>query len=865
MKARFIRVFLLTFLSLFSVTAFGQGTVTGVLVDSATGENLVGAAAVVKGTSTGTASLFDGTFSLKVPAGKQTLLFSYIGYIPSEKVITVKDGQTLDLGNVKLKSNTVGIDEVKVVSSFARDRQTPVALSTIQPQIIQEKLGTQEFPEILKSTPSVYATKQGGGFGDSRINLRGFDSNNIGVLINGVPVNDMENGHVYWSDWAGLSDVTQTMQVQRGLGASKLAISSVGGTINIITQSTDAEKSGSAYAGIGNDGMRKYKFTVSTGLMDNGWAVTLSGAHTYGDGYIRGTNFDGYSYFLNIAKQINDANRLSFTLFGAPQWHNQRGNKHFISTYRGENPNIPYPVQDGYKYNSDFGYRDGKVYGGAYGYNEYNKPQASLNWYWKINDKTFLSTAAYASVAKGGGRRVDGLGSQMLGWDYKKDEPYASAKLTPEGYYDYDAVMKINQASHNGSQAIVGLSVNSHQWYGILSTLNTKINKINLTAGIDGRYYIGKHAKQVTDLLGGDYFLDKYGATAGDINRPESTPLKTGDYYAYYDDGIVRWLGLYGQGEYVTDNFSAFLSASVSSQGYNRRDYFLYTPGNQMAGWINFLPYSVKGGANYNINKHHNVYVNGGYFTRAPYFNIVFPNYTNEKNKDAKYERVLSYEVGYGYTSSKFDLKLGAYRTKWMDKGLSRTIGNQRANISGLNALHQGIELTTHYRPVPKVALKGMVSVGDWKWLNNVSFKQFDDNNNLLGTYHAYIKDVHVGNSAQTTAAISAEMEVLPKLKLGIDGNYYGRNYADFDPSNRVDSTFTGDAWKMPNSVTFDLYTNYKFKMGPFDATIYGNVNNLFDNVYITDATDGTEHNAATALVWYGFGRTWSCGLKVRF
>lgn len=362
------------------------------------------------------------------------------------------------------------------------------------------------------------------------------------------------------------------------------------------------------------------------------------------------------------------------------------------------------------------------------------------------------------------------------------------------------------------------------------------------------------------DLLGGAFFIDNV-----NINRPANTPLKKGDYYSYHNDGIVRWIGVFSQAEYVVDNFSAFLSASISSQSYNRKDYFQYVPGDQMSGWVNFMPWSVKGGANYNINKHHNVYVNGGYFTRTPYYNVVFPNYTNEVNKGAKYERVLSTEVGYGYTSSKLNVKLGIYRTNWMDKGLTRQIGNQRANISGLNALHQGIELEGNYKPIPKLSLRGMVSVGDWKWENDVSFDVFDDNNNYVDTYHAYLSGIHVGNSAQTTAAFGAEMEVLPDLKIGLDWNYYGRNYAEFDPSNRTTATDRSDAWKMPDAALFDLNINYGFKIGPFDASLYGNVNNLFDNVYITDATDGTYHDTASALVWYGFGRTWSTGLKVRF
>ena len=113
-------------------------------------------------------------------------------------------------------------------------------------------MGTQEFPEILANTPSVYATKAGGGFGDSRINIRGFDQRNIAIMVNGMPVNDMENGAVYWSNWAGLSDVTSAMQVQRGLGSSKLAISSVGGTINVLTRTADMKEGGTILTGFGN-------------------------------------------------------------------------------------------------------------------------------------------------------------------------------------------------------------------------------------------------------------------------------------------------------------------------------------------------------------------------------------------------------------------------------------------------------------------------------------------------------------------------------------------------------------------------------------------------------------------------------------
>lgn len=843
---------LMSFLFLFTAGIKSQVSVTGKVVDQETQDPLVGAAIVIEGTTQGTITSLDGTFELNVSEGPINLLFKYLGYKDLRKTINAEGESAIDLGVLEMASNVVGLNEVLILTSFARDKQTPVALSTIQPTTIDEKLGSLEFPQILKSTPSVYATRGSGGFGDSRIYLRGFDTNNIGVLINGVPVNDMENGKVYWSNWAGLSDVTQTMQVQRGLGASKLALSSVGGTINILTNSTEVEKGGTFYSGVGNDGYRKQSFSVSTGLMENNWAVSLSGTHTYGDGYVKGTDFDAWTYFLNISKIINDRHRISLTAFGAPQWHNQRSTAYKIEDYRND--------PDGARRNISYGIRDGKIYGGGYAYNEYHKPQISLNHFWNINSSTILSTAVYASISQGGGRRVDGENSQWLNINYDTGEPYANTLLTPDGLLDFDEAAARNAESLTGSQAIVGMSVNQHQWYGILSTLNKEFGNINFTGGFDGRYYIGEHYKEIVDLLGGEYYLDSY-----NINRPASTPLKEGDKYSYHNDGVVGWAGLFAQAEYVGDNYSAFLTSSVSRKSYRRIDYFQYEPGNQKSDWVNFTPWSVKVGANYNLTEQHNFFVNGGYFTRAPYFSSIFLNYTNEINDGAKYEKVLSFDLGYGFSLPNLEARINGYWTNWKDKGLVRSFSGETANIPGINALHTGIESEIFWKPTPELFVKGMFSWGDWIWQDDVNFSLFDDDNNLIGEYSAYIGDVHVGNSAQITSSLRVDYELVPGLKVGADFNYYGKNFAEFDPTNRTIEGEKVDSWQLPDYTTFDMNLKYDFNIGSLKASVYGNVYNLFNTEYIADATDGDNHDAESALVYYGFGTTWSTGIKIKF
>ncbi len=828
-----------------SYISFAQRTVTGTISsDSETG--IPGVTVLVKGTNIGTISDINGKYNISVPAGREFLTFSYIGMKTQEVKI---NGSQMD---VKMVSEESDIAEVLIVAQFAKDRSTPVAFTTIKPEIIEEKLGTQEFPEILKSSPSVYATKTGGGRGDGRINMRGFDGNNIGVLINGIPVNDMEWGKVYWSNWAGLSDVTKTMQVQRGLGYSKLALSSVGGTINIITKTTDAEKGGSVFYGIGNDNHVKKSFTISTGLTEKGWAITASGSMTTGDGYAVGTNYKGYSYFLNISKRLSNTQTLSLTGFGAPQWHNQRG-MHNIEEYR----NSP----DGRKHNANTGFRNGKVYNGAYAFNKYHKPQISLNHSWDISDITHLSTAIYTSIGRGYGRRMAGSNTQALSIGYPTGIVGENVYVTGDNYLDFDRVIAENDTAVNGSNLIMSLGYNSHDWYGAVSSLNTKIGDISVTGGIDGRYYKGYHYYEIEDLMGGDYFI----INDGNPNRDVTTPLYKGDRYNKNYFGEVIWAGLFLQGEYVSESYSGFLSASVSESSYRRTDVMNYLVSESQTDWQNFTGYSVKGGLNYNINKNHNIFINSGYFSKAPFFSYVFIS-NNELNPNPNHEKVFSAELGYGLNTSKFNADLTFYRTMWMNKSYSERIrGTENTmNLIGLNALHQGIELEMNYSPIKKVEIRGMVSFGDWRWNNDAVMNEIDPTGELVNTRKLYSAGIHVGDAAQTTAALGFDAEVLPKFKIGMDYNYYDRLFGKFGIEGRVKEEDAGkDSWLMPDYHLVDFNAKYRFKMGKLKTTLYAKVNNILDTEYFSESKPGD--GLGKTPVYYGYGRTWSLGLKIKF
>lgn len=791
---------------LFSTVLMAQSTVSGTILEKGSNIPLPGANVIEKGTSNGVTTDFDGNFSLKTLSSSGEIVISYIGYNSA----TISFSGDSALGNVGLESSQVGLEEIQIIASVAVDRKTPVAVSTIKAADISLKLSTQEFPEILKSTPGVYATRAGGGYGDGRINLRGFSSENVAVMINGVPVNDMENGRVYWSNWAGLGDVTSSMQVQRGLGASKVAVPSIGGTINILTKSTDVEEGGNIFTGIANDGYLKYGMTYSTGLSDKGFAATVSASKISGDGYIDGGEFSGYNYFLSLSQQLNENNRLTFSAFGAQQTHGQRFNRSTISELLDTDSGPQ-------KANKDWGYKNGEVYHQSY--NFYHKPQISLNHLWNINDKSALSTALYASFGSGGGRRDEG--SKIGSSDYR----IGGAGLQP---IDFDKVVEENIANGAaGSSDIISSSRNSHEWYGLLSTYKNRINdKLTVSGGLDARYYVGSHWYEVDDLLGGQFFLDNESDTFA-----FGKPLRVGDKYNKDYDGIVVRSGLFGQAEYqVNESLNLFMAADVSNTNYQQKEYMnSEIIGTRNSEKVNFVGYGIKGGGNYNLDINNNVFVNVGYFSKAPFLDTVFQDEDGiDANQDAENEKVFSLELGYGYRSDKLSANVNLYMTSWLDKAINGSLPGPSSsdelvfyNLLGMDALHQGIEVDFRYKLSDEFTVTGMASIGDWQWKSDVSAIIRSQDGTPVGEVDVFAKDLKVGDAAQTTFALGASYKFATKSNLYVDYNYAGDMFASYQVTSRGEAGLP-DTWEVPEYGLFDVGVSHVFNMGSFEAVLNG-------------------------------------------
>jgi outer membrane cobalamin receptor len=905
----------------FSAATFAQSTVTGTVIDADLNAPLPGANVIEEGTNNGTTTDFDGEFSLRTQSSSGEVTISFVGYAS----ITVAFNGDTDLGDITLTPDNT-LEEIIVTSivDFARDRETPVAVSTVRASEIEARIGNQELPEILNYTPSVYATKSGGGFGDSRINIRGFDQRNTAVLINGVPVNDMENGWVYWSNWAGLSDVTTGMQVQRGLGSSKLAISSVGGTINVLTKTTDRKEGGKLSFTVGNDDYHKMTASYSTGKMDSGFATSILLSRTAGSGYVDGTAFEGYSYFLGFGYDKGDHN-LQFTFTGAPQVHNQRTTSFFnmatISDY----------LKYGRKYNYNHGimtntnYRDALGRNGEFNWrkNFYHKPIASINWDWQISDNSSLASVFYASFGRGGGTgdigRFRNYGSTFASSSNLRDPN--------TGHVLWDDIIRYNQGQtvifsdgrpytrpddggvndSYGNGLTRRASMNSHNWFGTVINFNTRLSDVlTLDLGVDMRSYKGIHYRRVDNLLGANAYIDFDNdnepagnfITASDINNSDLSGLwnvfkdtDDDEKIDYYNDGKVRWFGAFTQLEYKTDVVSAFVQGAYSSQGYKRVEYFGEAPGNQETDWENIDGGNIKGGLNINLDEKNNIYFNTGYYARQPLFDAIWLNFRNDLNENYKNEKVFGLELGYGLRTEKFNANVNLYRTSWKDR-FSRfstefEVNGEEidasADLFGIEQVHMGAELEFNFYPSEKVSFRGMLSVGNWEYGSDVTARYFNETTSdpividgEVQTETLYLDGVKVGDAAQLTYLLGTTIKPFENASLDLNWRTADNLFADISAEDFDDEDHQGSL-QLPKYDLVDLGFTYRLFVGSEkdnNVSLRLNVNNLFDRVYLAESA--TNYHAASGTrtyrgidtrnkAFFGFGRTWNMSIRYSF
>ena len=961
------------FFLVFSVHIIAQNTLKGVVIDAKTKETLIGANIVLvnanNSTSTGTASDFNGEFEFTNLSKKNyQLTISYIGYESQNVSISFKNSTKINQ-TITLVSD-VTLDVVTLVSDQAEFRKTPVSLSNVKVEQIEKELAGQEIPMLLNSTPGVYATQQGGGDGDVNINIRGFSQRNVAVMIDGVPMNDMENGWVYWSNWFGLDGLTRTIQVQRGLGASKLALPSVGGTINIMTKGMNAKEGGMIKQSIGSGGALKTEFAYTTKMFNIG-KFNIAGAFKKSNGIVEQTSSKGFFYYLKWQKEFNN-HFLSLSAFGAPQEHNQRKYSTDIAIYSkdiaanlgvdtagisgdyGLNHNPHWGAYNEYEviFNEnnvpiDTIFGEDKV--GIKYKNYYHKPNINLHHLWQINDSTSLTNVIYYSNGNGGGTTWQGGDwgkSEALTDDGQVNFQYiydlnTGNYLTPPFMLDFSIVPEISETEHKSRNILVA-NVNKHSWLGMLSTFNHRIDEqFDFAGGLDFRTYKGVHYREIYDLLGGDYFLgtDQPGKTYVGAHSNELV-LREGDKIFFHNDGLVRWLGGFGQLEYEHKNISAFLNLTGSHSFYKRIDYFkkkdlvladtilvqvvgindtICNYGNQINStcrnpnhnhytsnsdearfaeteWQIFPGFSFKTGANWNIDENNNVFFNTGVLSKAPRFQNVF-DYDNSLIGNPKNEIVKGLEIGYGYRSSMFALNFNAYHTVWENKPQTDPIALPSgevglSNITGLGALHRGIEIDFAWKINNAFKYEFLSSIGDWRW-TEPGLQTIYQDQEIIEQKVFDAEGLQVGDSPQTQigSSISYNYKLNKTINgyIKIKGIYFDRFYSDYSPGTNGNRDMNGEKkiWQIPGYNLFSFHAGNAIFFDNSSLHFNFNILNLFNTSYINDADNNSDFrvhkeyvdlngdgisealvqnsDASSAAAFFGIGRRISLSLKYKF
>ena len=592
---------------------------TGSVMDE-DGNPLAGANVVVDDTGEGAATDEEGNFSIDNVTVGATISVSMMGY---ESLSLYADSETLEFS---LQSSVIELNALEVLSSRAGE-DTPVAYTNISKKDLELRLGSRDIPLAMNTVPSVYSTGQGGGAGDARINVRGFNQRNVAIMINGVPVNDMENGWVYWSNWDGVADATSSIQMQKGLSAQNLATPSIGGSMNIITDPTAQERRGLFKQELGAWGLLKSTFSYHSGLlMDDKLALSGTLVRKSGEGYVNGTWSDAWAYYFGASYAASNAHRFEFYALGAPQRHGQNLYKQNMAAYdenfakdvdgydqqalaqnggefielgRDFNQNVANLSESSQSILDAAGGQHFQMYSTFDGVkrhetnnlaereNFFHKPQVSLNHYWTISNEMNLLTTAYWSGGMGGGTgtygdiaRLDADGVSDLR-EEKHKFYYGPSPWT----WDFDGTIAANASSGStpvifqgdtvsrGDKESIGILRNSNNrqsTIGAISKLNYDVNSnLKTQVGVDIRSAQIYHVKTIRDLLGGEYFVntdsefDAVGQQKG-----------LGDPIDYNFTNTVDWLGLFGQAQYSSGDISAYGMVGLTSVKYSMWDHF---------------------------------------------------------------------------------------------------------------------------------------------------------------------------------------------------------------------------------------------------------------------------------------------------
>ena len=826
-----------------------------------------------------------------------------IAILPAALSVCAADVLARENSAPKFLADTLSLQEVTVSASFPDSKRSPLRLTVVDNATIKSRAASRTFPELMKGIPGLYATSESGSYGDAKMNIRGFRQENTAVMLNGIPISGLVSGSMFWNNWMGLADATYAVQLQKGIGSSMLVDGSVGGTVNIITDASAEQFGGEAGVYASGYGTVKGYVKFSSGQLPKGWALNLMASYVGGQGYVDATDVSSFAYMLNVSKRFGQEHTLMFTALGSPENHDQRSAR----LSRQE------VLEHGLRYNKNWGWRDGEMYNLSS--NSYFKPYFTLQHIWNGDGRLSMKNSLYLAVGSGGGR-----------WSETKGAPLAS--YIKDSQIDWDAIVAANMPSSgsnnggsdmrsgfghdaetlagltfseaglppgNAAQNILSQYMAGHTQAGVITSAEYRLTPAwTLGAGLHYQYYTTWERERITDLLGADWWYEDYEhkSLAGLAGRD---PIKHVGDFVRTDNGKITHHGTaYLTTAYSSARLNANLGVSVFGSANRRWDRYNYAGDDIYSDVAGGVGASVKAGVLYRPGRGHSVYLNGGWYSRLPYAGVFFSSGNNEVTKGVKNERNILGEAGWRYVWDRGGLELTAYAAYWKNKSMMSDPYKQddaydtRYMVTGLDAFHYGVEAEVFHRLTDWLKLSAFASVGDWRWKNDVQAIIYDDyTRQEIGRVNVYSDGLPVGDAPQTQIGAAMSVDMPADFHLSVDWQFNDRMYADFDPVTRTDASDRLPSYRIPSyhllgatlswsrrsvlpgksSGKTDAFGNDAAgcRSGKVGLTLFVNGSNLLDTVFIERGKDGASHDIDTFRGFWGFGRTFSFGMRLSF
>ena len=767
-----------------SSAGFGQeGSVAGRVTDGATGKPLAGAHVIVEGSAKGTTTGESGRYALDgIAAGTHRFRFSFVGYLTAALAGPVVPGDTLTLDAALTPALIPGLP-VTVTAMRGRERETPATFSGLEKEEIRDRYTTQDIPVLLSELPSsTYYSEGGNGIGYTYLNIRGFDSRRIAVMVNGIPQNDPEDHNIYWLDFPDLAGTLEDVQVQRGAGSAFYGPPAIGGSVNLVTSHFGSERSLQVSAGAGSFNTRRYAVAFSSGLVDNRYAFHGRLSRILSDGYRERSWCDFGSYFLG-AIRYDASMTTQMNFYGGPVADHL--------AYYG----IPKAlVTDREKRRTNPIARSEEL-------ENFSQPHYELFHEWRLSPAVTLHNTLFYVTGEG---FFDYDGS----W-----APYAYFRLTP-GYGftvpgDPDTLLvpgALNRAWVSNRQ------------YGWLPRVTVTHEAGEFIAGAEIRIHRSVHW--------------------GRLQWANVLPPELRDDYHYYDyQGAKDIVSLYAHEQYrLTRDATLMLNLQYSFSRYRLHD-------EKFVGTEFSVPYhflNPRAGINYNFDEHWNAYLSAAYTSREPRLKNLYD--AAEASTPASWGAVLpqfgltpggSYDYGNPIVKpeSLVDIELGGacasggfrgtanlywmeFRNEIIKSGQVDRFG-QPVTGNAARTRHVGVELTAHAAPFRGVAIEGNATLSRNRLVRHADYSTgaplLLDGNPIAG-FPDFLCNIRLTCSAGP-------------LTFTWSTRYVGKQYTD----NFSDERNTVDPFAVSNAALI-------WRVGSDDADVRLEaklqVNNLFDKLY---------------------------------